>query len=385
MNTLRPEVLVVGLGAMGSAALYQLAKRGANVLGIDQYSPPHAFGSTHGETRITREAVGEGAAFVPLAMRSHLLWREIEREAGVNLLNQCGGLILARAGGDSHMHAQRDFLGNTVAFATQFGVRHEVLDANEIQSRYPQLQLSGDETGYFEPGAGYLLPEVCVQAQLQLARTHGAKFSLGERAQSIMLDGERAIIETDRARYAPDVTIVCAGPWLPGLLAEKIPRPLVVRRQTLHWFAAKNPGDYAADRFPIFIWHWGNHEDDVFYGFPDLGGGVKIASEQMIESTTPEAVVREVDPVESAALHARHIAGRLRGITNRVVKTATCLYTNTPDANFLIDRLPGAPGVIVISACSGHGFKHSAAIGEAVAEMTVAGAVPAVLRPFAIT
>ena len=269
--------------------------------------------------------------------------------------------------------------------ATQFGVRHEVLDANEIQSRYPQLQLSGDETGYFEPGAGYLLPEVCVQAQLQLARTHGAKISLGERVQSIMLEGERAIIETDRARYAPDVTIVCAGPWLPGLLAEKIPRPLVVRRQTLHWFAADDRRDYAADRFPIFIWHWGSNEDDVFYGFPDLGGGVKIASEQMIESTTPEAVVREVDPVESAALHARHIAGRLRGITNRVVKTATCLYTNTPDANFLIDRLPGAPGVIVISACSGHGFKHSAAIGEAVAEMTVAGAVPAVLRPFAIT
>jgi sarcosine oxidase len=381
----RPDVLVIGLGAMGSATLYQLAKRGVNVLGIDQYSPPHAFGSTHGESRITREAVGEGAAFVPLAMRSHVLWREIEREAGVNLLNQCGGLILARADGDSHMHAQRDFLGNTIRLALQFCIAHEVLSAGEIQSRYPQLQLTGDETGYFEPGAGFLLPEACVQAQLHLARTLGADVNVGERVQAIILEGKRAIVDTDLARYAPDITIVCAGPWLPELLAEKISHPLVVRRQTLHWFGAENPRDYAAERFPIFIWHWGSNEDDVFYGIPDLGTGVKIASEQTVESTTPEAVVREVDPVESTLLHARHIAGRLRGITNHVVKTATCLYTNTPDANFLIDRLPNAHGVIVVSACSGHGFKHSAAIGEAVAEMTIAGAAPAVLRPFAIT
>lgn len=369
---------------MGSATLYRLASRGIDVLGIDRYSPPHRFGSTHGETRITREAIGEGAAFVPLAMRSHELWREIECEAGVELLHQCGGLIMARAGGDSHLHAQRDFVGNTIRLAAQFGIAHEVLDAHEITSRYPQFQLRGDETGYFESGAGYLLPEACVRAQLQLARSHGAKLQLGEQVQSIIIEGERAIIETDRARYAPDIAIVCAGPWLPGLLMAKIPRDLIVRRQTLHWFAADNPRDYAAGRFPIFIWHWGNHEDDVFYGFPDLGGGVKIASEQMVASTTPEAVARNVDPTESAAIYSTHIAGRLRGVTNRVVNTATCLYTNTPDANFLIDRLPDSPGVIVVSACSGHGFKHSAAIGEAVAEMAISGATPKVLRPFAI-
>ena len=369
---------------MGSATLYQLAKRGIDVLGIDQYSPPQIFGSTHGETRITREAIGEGAQFVPLAMRSHVLWREIEREAGVALLHQCGGLIMARATGDSHMHAQRDFLGNTIRLAAQFGIAHEVLDAHEIKSRYLQLQLTGEETGYFEPGAGYLLPEACVRAQLQLARAHGAKVQLGEQVQSIVVEGERPIIETDRARYAPDIAIVCAGPWLPGLLRERITRNLVVRRQTLHWFVADDPREYATERFPIFIWHWGDHEDDVFYGFPDLGGGVKIASEQMIASTTPETVARDVDPPESAAIYSTHIAGRLHGITNRVVNSATCLYTNTIDANFLIDRLPEVPGVIVVSACSGHGFKHSAAIGEAVAEMAIVGATPEVLRAFAI-
>ncbi len=369
---------------MGSAALYQLAKRGIDVLGIDQYSPPHAFGSTHGETRITREAIGEGAQFVPLAMRSHALWREIERETGVELLHQCGGLIMARAGGDSHMHAQRDFVGNTIRLAAQFGIAHEVLDAHEITARYPQFNLRGDETGYFEPGAGYLLPEACVRAQLHLARVYGAKVQLGERVRSIVIEGERAIIETDRARYAPAVAIICAGPWLPGLLREKIRRNLVVRRQTLHWFAADNPRDFAVERFPIFIWHWGSNEDDVFYGFPDLGGGVKIASEQMIASTTPDTVARNVDAAESVAIYSTHIAGRLRGVTDRVLNTATCLYTNTSDANFMIDRLPDGPGVIVVSACSGHGFKHSAAIGEAVAEMAIAGATPEVLRAFAI-
>ncbi len=369
---------------MGSATLYQLATRGIDVVGIDQYSPPHAFGSTHGESRITREAIGEGAQFVPLAMRSHRLWREIERKAGVELLHQCGGLIMARTGGDSHMHAQRDFLGNTIRLAEQFDIVHEVLDANEIASRYPQFQLAGDETGYFEPGAGYLLPEACVRAQLQLAHSLGAKLQLGEQVQSIIIEGERAIVKTDRARYAPDIAIVCAGPWLPGLLKGKIPHELVVRRQTLHWFAADNPRDYAAGRFPIFIWHWGNREDDVFYGFPDLGGGVKIASEQMIASTTPETVARGVDPTESTAIYSTHIAGRMRGIGDRVVKSATCLYTNTSDANFVIDRLPDVPGVIVVSACSGHGFKHSAAIGEAVAEMAIAGSTPEVLRAFAI-
>ena len=153
MSTLRPDVLVIGLGAMGSATLYQLARRGVDVIGIDQYSPPHAFGSTHGETRITREAVGEGAAFVPLVMRSNVLWREIERESGTHLFRQCGGLILARAGRQSRMHEQRDFLGNTIKLAGQFGIAHELLDAAAIQIRFPQMQLTGDEKGYFEPGA----------------------------------------------------------------------------------------------------------------------------------------------------------------------------------------------------------------------------------------
>jgi sarcosine oxidase len=375
-------VLVIGLGAMGSATLFHLARRGVDVIGIDQYSPPHAYGSTHGETRITREAVGEGAAFVPLAMRSHVLWREIERETGRHLFRQCGGLILARAGEHSRLHAQRDFLGSTIELAAQFGIAHELLDAAAMQSRFPQLQLTGDETGYFEPGAGYLLPEACVTAQLELARLRGARIRLAEWVRAIRPQGGGAVVETDQATYQPGATIVCAGPWLPELLAGRLPRRLVVRRQVLHWFDAEQRGDYAPEKFPVFIWHWGGADTDVFYGFPDLGGGVKVATEQMIDSTTPDAVAREVDAAESEAMFAAHVAGRLRGIRAGAVKAATCLYTSSADANFLIDRLADCPGVMVVSACSGHGFKHSAAIGEAVAAMAISQTTPAILKAF---
>jgi sarcosine oxidase len=375
-------VLVIGLGAMGSATLFRLARRGIDVVGIDQYSPPHAHGSTHGETRITREAVGEGAAFVPLAMRSHVLWREIERETGRHLLRKCGGLVLARACGQSRMHGQLDFLGNTIKLAAQFGIPHELLDAGAIQSRYPQLLLTGDESGYFEPGAGYLLPEACVTAQLELARAAGARIRFGEQVRTIRTEGGRALVETDLATYSPGVTIVCAGPWMPQLMVGKLSRNGVVRRQVLHWFDSVNPRDYAPERFPIFIWHWGSADTDVFYGFPDVGGGVKVATEQIILHTTPQTVVREIDPSESESMFNVHISGRLRGMRPSAVKAATCLYTNLPDANFLIDRLPDCPGVIVVSACSGHGFKHSAAIGEAVAEMAMTNSTPAILKAF---
>ena len=155
-----------------------------------------------------------------------------------------------------------------------------------------------------------------------------------------------------------------------------------MRRQVLHWFSAVNPAEYAAEQFPIFIWHWVSANTDVFYGFPDIGSGVKVATEQVIERTTPALVARGVDAAESDAMFRIHVNGRLRGMTAGANKALTCLYTNSPDANFLIDRLADCPGVIVVSACSGHGFKHSAAIGEAVAEMAITGTTPAVLKAF---
>ncbi len=381
-SRLSPDVLVIGLGAMGSATVLQLAERGLSVIGIDQYAPPHDRGSTHGESRITREAVGEGAAFVPLVRRSHQLWRALERESGATLFNACGGLILAHAGAASHMHEQADFLGNTIQLARQFGIPHECLSTSEITARFPQLQLAGDEAGYFEPGAGLLNPEACVATQLSLARKHGANIRTGEKVLAIERVGDRAKVITDTCEYSPGQLIVCTGPWLPQLLPQVFTARVTVRRQVLYWFTAASPSQYSPARFPIFIWHWGNGPDDVFYGFPDLGSGVKVATEQAITTTTPETVDRDVSASEIASMHATHVKHRLIGVTADCIKAATCLYTNVPEARFIIDRLPDWPGVIAVSACSGHGFKHSAAIGEAVATWVVSGERPDVLAPF---
>ena len=389
MKTEHPEVLVIGLGAMGSATVYQLAKLGVKVLGIDQYTPPHIHGSTHGETRITREAIGEGAQFVPLARRSHQLWREIEAQTAQTLFTACGGLILAREGQRSQLHAQSDFLGNTIRAAEAFGISHQRLNANEIAARFPQFVLKGDECGYFEPGAGYLSPEACVRAQLSLAIEHGADLRCGEKVHRVANVEGRTIVETDRARYAAGTTIVAAGPWMLQLLPT-FAKKLTVRRQVLYWFERTMPLDvacsYLPQDFPVFIWHWGDGADDVFYGFPqiDASGTIKVATEQHVSSTTPDVVERDIKEAEIAAMYATHISGKLRGVGPHSVKATTCLYTDTADANFIIGRLPTAQDTIVISACSGHGFKHSAAIGEAVAQMAAAGGTPAMLQPFSV-
>lgn len=376
---------------MGSATAYQLAKRSAKVVGIDQFTPPHTHGSSHGETRITREAIGEGMAYVPLAMRSHQLWREIEGETGESLFNACGGIVIAREGHASRLHAQDDFLGNTFRAAAEYNIAHERLTAADIFARYPHFILQGDECAYFEPGAGYLAPESCVRAQLALAARHGADLRMGERVVSVTREHGHTVVQTDRTRYTPATTIVCAGPWVRGLLQARAPQviaPLAVRRQVLYWFHHKAPPplSYRADNFPIFIWNWGPREGDVFYGFPQLGDApeIKVASSQHTASTTPDDVNRDVSATEMETMYATHLAGKLRGISPRCTRVATCLYTDAPGAKFVIDRLPDAADTIVVSACSGHGFKHSAAIGEAVAAMALSANTPAVLRPFAI-
>jgi sarcosine oxidase len=378
--TLAPDLLVIGLGAIGSATLLHATGHGASVLGIDRHTPPHAHGSTHGESRITRLAIGEGADYVPLVRRSHALWRQIEAASGRALYRACGGLVLARAGGASPMHGQASFYDSTVAVARAHGIAHETLDARAIAARWPQFQLEGDERGYFEAEAGYVRPEACVDVQLALARERGAVVHTGERLLDWREDAHGLRIDTDRGTYRPGNAVIAAGAWLPGLLGASA-HPLRVTRQVLHWFQPETAADYADARFPIFIWNWGRGAGEVFYGFPDLGGGVKVATETDTPCD-PDEADRNVPESESAAMHARHVVGRLRGLSAQRVRAATCLYTEAPDARFLIDRI-GARGPIVASACSGHGFKHSTAIGEALAQWALGAERPTVLAPFA--
>lgn len=381
------DAIVVGLGAFGSATLYQLARMGVRAVGIDRFDPPHALGSSHGETRITRLALGEGAAYAPLVQRSHQIWRTLEAETGLALLEQCGGLIMARPNGATH-HGRKDFYEQTVAVAERHGIPHEILDAAGVAARFPQFGLVGDERAYFEPEAGYLSPEPCVQAQLDMARRLGAQIRTNERVLEIHEEDGGVVVRTDRDTLRAGRCIVTAGPWIGELLGPSIARVARPFRQTLHWFEAERPHDYAPGRFPIYIWIHGCEGEAYIYGFPTPPGsaGVKVATEQYADPTAPDAADRTVSAAETDALYRDHVAGRLRGVGPRAVRTATCFYTVTPDADFIVGHPPGMSRVLAVSACSGHGFKHSAGTGEAIAAMVTGDSgAAALLEPFALS
>ena len=179
-----PDVIVAGLGAMGSAALYQLAVSGVSVLGLDRFEPPHDRGSTHGETRITRSAIGEGEEFVPLVLRSNDIWEELSERTGRRLLNRTGLLIFTDGGGGSVLHG-KDILGETIRIAGKFSIPHEVLDGNALRERFPSLSYGPGASGYFEPGAGYLVPELCVSTNLEEARRLGARVNVNEAVLAV--------------------------------------------------------------------------------------------------------------------------------------------------------------------------------------------------------
>ena len=364
------DVIVVGLGAMGAATLYQLARSGCRVVGLDRFAPPHEFGSSHGETRITRLAAGEGASYLPLVRRSHALWRELEALSGERLMQRTGGLIIGPRDGGTVHHGQDAFVQRTIALAEQAGIEHEVLSPAALMARFPQFRLQGDEIGYYEPEAGMLFPEACVRAQIELARRRGAVVRLGETVLGIEQNGAGVTVRTAGETLHASRCVVTAGAWIGKLLGGALPGLARPFRQTLHWFAPEPAADFTASAFPVFIWIHGAGAEDYFYGFPASpdDGGVKLASETYQSQADPDAMAREVGAAESAALYHEHVGARLPGLLSQVLRAKACLYTVTPDAGFIVDTLPGADRVLAVSACSGHGFKQSAALGEAIAE-----------------
>jgi sarcosine oxidase len=360
---------------MGSAAAWQLARRGARVLGIDRHAPPHDRGSSHGLTRVTREAVGEGEAYAPLVRRSHAIWRELETALEGDptlpfegpLMTRTGVLVIGPAGSDTA------FVARTRAVAQAFGVPHEALSAAELRRRWPQFHVDDGEAGCFEPGGGVVYPERCIAAQLALARRAGAQLLTDEPVQAVVREGGVWRVHTARGTHHAAQVLVTAGAWLPGLAAAHgltWARELRVLRQVLHWLKPE-PGreaDFEVGRCPTFIATRGERYEDTFYGMPlvDGSGGVKVGTEQFEHDTTPETVVREVAEAETSALIERLVRPRLPGLSGVGLRASACLYTMAADGRFRIGE--SEPGLAWVSACSGHGFKHSAALGEALAE-----------------
>jgi len=370
------DTIVVGLGAMGSAAVYQLAKRGNKVLGLDRFSPPHDNGSSHGESRIIRQAIGEGEEYVPLVLRSYELWREIEKATGRELLTITGGLTLESQNSEAVMHGRRDFLDQAIRCAKKFDIRHEILETADIRKRYPQFAVT-DERAYFEYETGFLRPEPCIEAQLHLARKHGAAVQTDETVVSVENGTDAGVmVKTSRGAYCAEKVIITAGPWIGRFLPPAYAHLFKVHRQVMYWFDIREDcrSTFVPPSFPIFIWIFAKGGEFGFYGFPTLDGKtIKIATEQFTAISDPDHVHRTVGMEEKQAMYKDYVRDRLPGISGRCGAAASCLYTTTPDSNFVIDVHPDNDCIIIASPCSGHGFKHAAAIGEVLAEQVIDG------------
>ena len=375
------DVIVVGLGAMGASILYQLARRGVQAIGVDRFTPPHDRGSSHGETRLTRQAIGEGEAYVPLALRSHAIWRELEEATGETLLLECGYLAIDDTAGRAPMHGKPRFVTRTAEMARRFGIAHETLTPAEAMKRFPAFRLNGSEEVYFEPGGGILYAERCIAAQLAQAQAHGARLVLDEPVSAITRQAAGVRVETATRTLTGARAVIAAGGWTPGLVGAALAR-LEILRQTLHWFDPVDPAQFSSARFPTFTWAHGMTAEDCFYGFPIAPGGyagVKLATEQFSRvSPTPEAIDRHVTPTEDATMHRRHVAERLIGLRPAPIRNKSCFYVNASDGDFVVDAMTENPSVTIVSACSGHGFKHSAGLGEHLAGVLLGEASPIV-------
>ncbi len=380
------DVIVVGLGAMGSSALYQLSQRNLKVLGIDQFNPPHSFGSSHGDTRITRQAIGEGKSYVPLVLRSYEIFEEIEKKTGKKLLEKVGGIIFGNAEAEA-IHGKKNFIQNTIEAAEKYNIKHTILSAEDLKEKFPQFLLQGKEIGYFEENAGYLKPEVCIETQLELAKKNGVEMLMNTKVMSVdVLDDGIVKITTTEGEILTKKIILSPGSWMNTFFPE-LKDLFKVYRQVLYWFdcSTKYQSFTVENKFPIFIWDFGNGKD--VYGFPAIDGkdgGIKVAGEEYSEEVSPDTIDREVTEQESQKMYDTYIKDRIQGINPKVIKSKVCMYTVTPDSDFIIDFHPVHKQIIIASPCSGHGFKHSGGVGEVLADLATDGKTRFDISPFSI-
>jgi sarcosine oxidase len=356
------DVIVAGLGVNGSAAADSLAQRGMRVLGLDRFSPPHATGSSHGGSRIIREAYFEDGAYVPLVRRAYELWHDLEQRSGETLLIPTGGMTVGPPNGALVRGARQS--------AIEHDVPYDELSSREVAERWPDFRLHDDMVGIFERRAGVLLPEQCVAALLAQAAARGATIQLGEALLAWAATPSGVEVRTTKGQYAAKTLVLAAGAWLPDLLVGT-QLGLWVERQVMHWFDPVRPrAARTGSHNPVTIWEY--EPERMFYTLPDMGEGAKAAFHHDGERGAADDIRRTVSDDEIRAVEeivARHVPG----LRPHVIRSATCLYTNTPDQHFLIDAHPEHANVVIASACSGHGFKFAPAVGEIVAKM-VAGA-----------
>lgn len=355
------DVAVVGLGAMGSAAAWQLAGRGASVVGFDAHPAGHALGSSHGSSRITREAYPDDAAYVPLVRRATARWEEIGERTGRPVLHRVGTIAIGPA-------SERRITGG-LASAAEHGVAVEALTRDEVVERFPAFRLPDGAVAVYEPGAGYLEPEAGVAALQRLAVDAGAQLRFAEPVVGWEADGEGVAVTTSRGTIRAQRLVVAAGAWAPELLGD-LGLPLRAERRVNVHFAPERPERFGPDRLPVFNLVV---PEGQFYGFPVMGdAGVKVGRHDARAPCTPRTVRRIVSDGEVAELR-RVLDAYVPGAAGAVLRRVTCLYTMTPDGRFVLDRHPALPQVAFFAGCSGHAFKFAPVVGEVLADLALDG------------
>jgi monomeric sarcosine oxidase len=366
------DVIVLGAGGVGSAALYELARRGVRALGIDRFHPPHDHGSSHGQSRVFRQAYFEHPDYVPLLKESYRLWRELESAAGRLLFHEIGLLEVGPADGE--------VVPGVLRAAATHGLEVDPMAACEIERRWPGLSVPENLVGVFERGAGYLLVEDCVAANLEAAVAAGATLLANTIVHDWKADERGVVVRTSAGDFETQHLILAAGSWSDKLWTGRLsdqsaPRvnfpALSVRRKSLFWFATDSPRYDVAAGFPVYLFEL---PAGVFYGFPRLDGrSVKVAEHTGGRPVDdPANVDRTIDPDEQRRLES-FLAAHLPDVSSRVVDHAVCLYTMSPDEHFIVDRHPQHADVVFAAGLSGHGFKFTPVLGRALADLALDG------------
>lgn len=355
----RYDAIVIGCGAMGSSTSYNLAKRGLKVLTLDQFRPGHDRGSSHGKTRIIRLAYYEDSRYVPLLKRAFTSWGEVQRRHGKELLRMTGCLTVGEEEGEH--------VAGVVASAKLHNLPHRMLTAQETEAEFPVFKIEESHSAVFEENGGILFPEECIGAFVGLATEAGCEFSSSEVVTGWMRDGEAIRVETPKGVYSADKLVLCTGPWMSRLTGGLL--PLKVERQVPFWFSSRGDRRFSSGQMPVFLME---DETGLFYGIPEVGHGVKVARHHQGELVEPDSVKREVVPEDAAPVEA-FVSKRLPGLGLPHESAMTCLYTNTPDLNFAVGLHPDDDRVVIVSACSGHGFKFASVMGEVAADLATKG------------
>ncbi len=365
--------IVVGAGAVGTSTAYQLSRTPGRTLVLERFHENHAFGSSHGRTRILRTAYAEGAAYVPLVLRARRLWRRLGQEAGGEIFRPTGVLL---AGPSKSIQ-----LDSATASARRYALPHETFDVERAQKRFSVFQFARGDGVRWDPGGGVLFPEQAIRAYRRLAHESGVSFRWNS---PVVRWGSRSdgkiVVSTAAREYITQSLILSAGAWLSGLVPD-LQLPLHVEQQTVYWFRPREGPRAPYRSMPAFVWY--NARGGYYYGTPDVGDGVKIGGceGQPVRNLArrPPSSTREFRSVR------RFAAERLPGLSGKPSRQSRCLYTNTPDKNFIVDFHPESRNVLLVSACSGHGFKFASVMGELVAETVTTGKLSPLLAPFALS